>query len=155
MIALEINKKNLFEFLDDIRECDKEELIFFLGKDYKNQFIKSVLYYKAYTYFLSDGISPVAIGGICPNKKIGVVWLLCTNKLEQNKKYIYSYVKDKINLFKKNYKILYNYIYKSNFCAINWLKKNGFTFVDLENRNDLKLFYFSKGENFDIRYFPR
>jgi len=150
---IEVNRKNLIDFLDDIRECDKEELIFFLGKKYKNQFIKTVLSNKQYTYFLAENANPIAIGGICPDKNKGIVWLLCTNKAKQNKKFLYSYIKNKITLFKKEYDFLYNYIYRSNFAAIKWLKKNGFNFIDLKNTNDIKFFYFSKGENFDTRYY--
>ena len=64
---------------------------------------------------------------------------------------VLGYVKNKLECFKDDYDFLFNFIYKSNFEFLKWLKKADFEIVD--NNENLKLFYFSKGDiNFDLRY---
>lgn len=155
MIEIEVNKDNLEKFINNLRLEDKEELIDALGKNYKAKFIEKTLNIKG-IYFLADkNKTPVAIGGVLetlnPDKKIGIVWLLVTKDVDKHKKFLYKYVKNKIVLFQKEFDILFNYIYKTNFNALKWLKKCDFIEKNT-SRDDYKLFYFDKGENnFDIR----
>lgn len=152
MKEIEINKENLNTFINDIRKTDKEELIYSYKENYKNEFINACIRQKRHIYFVSDKYeNPVAIGGIKTVKKgYGLIWLLCTNKLKENKKDLYKYVKNKVSLFKKEYSIIFNYIYKSNFASLNFLKSLGFKIIDLPDEN-FKMFYFIKGgNNFDL-----
>ncbi len=156
MIEIDLNEKNLSCFVDNLRLEDKKELWYFFGKDYKKEFIKLALNTKN-TYFLADkNNNPSAIGGVesrsVNSKKIGQVWLLCAKSAIKNKIFLYKYVRSKIELFKKDYDILFNSIYKSNFEALNWLRRCGFEVLNLANK-DFKVFYFNKGEkNIDLRY---
>lgn len=148
------NENNLKLFLKDIKKEDKLELIHTYGEDFENIFIKTILedIKDSDIYFLTHNFKPVAIGGavkLKENPDVAQVWLLCTNNIQNHKLYLYKYIKSKIELFKKKYSILFNYIYKSNFSALLWLKKYGFKSIDLENE-DFKFFYFSKGGHFDI-----
>ncbi len=154
MIEIEINKQNLIAFLKDIKKEDKEELVFSYPKNYKEKFIDVCLKNTETTYFLADNMyNPLIIGGyIITNVKTSVIWLLSTNKIEQHKKEVFKYITEKINIFKKENDILYNYIYKSNFKALKWLGKLGFAQKDIMGRFDYKIFYYTKGENFDIRH---
>lgn len=155
MIEIEINKQNLKKFIDDIKLEDKKELEHFFKEDFKEEFIKLALLNKdGASYFLADDdLNPIFIGGVVSVDKkanLGQVWLLSTNKVNNHKLFVYRYVKDKIKLFQRDYNILFNYIYKSNFKALKWLKKCGFK-VKKTNDKNYKLFYFNKGENnFDI-----
>lgn len=150
MREIEINKENLNLFLNNLRENDREELIYFLGKDYKKCFVDFLLNNKKETYFLSYKSSPAAIGGAYNNKSCTQVWFLCAKKYD--KKFLYKYIKNKFEKLKQKYDTLYNFIYKSNFSSLNLLSKFGFKVVDTNNP-DLKLFYLTKGGNFDLRYF--
>ena len=150
-----INKENLSLFLEDIRKEDKEELEFFLGTDFKEKFLELSLDSENSYFLFDDNDNPVAIGGFSPvsNPKIAQVWLLCTNKAIEHRIELYKFIKGKIELYKEKFEIMYNFIFKSNFDALLWLKRCGFSSVEFGNPN-YKLFYLNLGENnFDIRNF--
>lgn len=139
MLEIEINKENLEKFLLNIRNSDKEELIYFLGENYKEKFVKTVLENKKYTYFLSYNSIPSCIGGIYKDKYGAQVWLLCAEKYD--KKYLFRYIKEKINIFKRDNSYLYNYIYRTNFNAIRMLSRLGFEVIDLKTPVIKKFYY--------------
>ena len=94
----------------------------------------------------------IAIGGVsaCSKKeKIGRLWLLVSKYATGHKIELFKYLNKKINDFKKEYKMLFNEIYKSNFKIIPFLEKNGFKIKNSKNK-EYKIFYFSKGGSFDI-----
>ena len=156
MKEIEVSCYNLNRFFDDIRSQDLDELNFIFKTNIKENFLRICLENKD-TYFLADDLSfPLAIGGIkiIPVKKIlvGQVWFLCTNHMFNHKLAVLKYVKNKIIEFKKECDILFNFIYKSNFDFLKWLKRVGFK--DLEFNKDFKLFYCKKGGiDFDLRRF--
>lgn len=152
MIELEINKENITAFLDDLRTSDKEELIYHYGDEYRKVFIESIEKINN-TYFVgNNNKEPLAIGGFqeLKNNKTFLVWLLCTNKISKNKKELLKYIKQKVKFYKKKSFIMFNLIYKSNFKSINLLKKLEFEIKDTSDKN-FKLFYYTKGHNFDTR----
>ncbi len=153
MKLIEINEENLAKFLNDIRLEDEEELERIFKDNYKKCFLDIAFELKndKNSYFLADeNDAPIAIGGAyqiqSDKKKIGQIWLLSARKSYKRRFFLYKYVKNKISFFKKEFDILFNYIYKSNFDALKWLKNFGFRTQDLENP-DFKMFYFDKGEN--------
>lgn len=156
MMELEVNEENLEKFLNNIRRQDKEELLYHFKKNYRKKFKQTVKKSKN-TYFVGDkNCNPIAIGGFqeCKRRNTFLVWLLCTNELVKNKKELFKYIKTKLEIYKKNCLILFNYIYKSNFQSFNFLKNLGFEILDTKNK-DFKLFYYTnvkKGNYFDIRY---
>lgn len=159
MIEKRINKKYLKLFLKNLRYQDKKEL--------ENSEINSFLeFYKickcplSQIYFLVDEADfPLALGGVYDvskfDLKIGQIWLLSTPEIYKNRFAFLKYIKNKMDFFKNNYDILFNYIYESNFNFLKLLKANGFKALDT-NKFEYKLFYFCKGDiNFDLRYFAR
>ncbi len=156
MMEAEPNYKLLKQFLATLRREDKEETQALGCQNFEYDLFDYLDNKPEYTYFLlSKNKKPLALGGA---KETGIpyvakVWLLTTNELKNNKLELYKYVKNKIELFKTKYDVLYNFIYKTNFNSLKWLKKAGFSELSLENR-DYKLFYFIHGgKEFDIRYF--
>ncbi len=145
MIEIEINHENLEKFVADIRDEDEQELIAVLGCDYRDELFRLCLSNKSQTYFLADSLSrPCAIGGVsrfCNDEKIGQVWLLCTNRAVENKIALFKYISRKITEFKREYDLLFNFIYKSNYKALNWLSVFGFVSFDIKNVNDYKFFF--------------
>ena len=146
MKNIDFSKENLSFLYDNLRQSDKKELNFYI--DNKKDFIKMCIENKKRAYFLSDAKNrPVAIGGV---KKIdnstGQIWLLSTKYFKKHKVYLMKYIFSKIEEFKKEYSILFNYIYLENFDALIWLKKSGFKVLDTNDKR-FKLFYFKKEEN--------
>lgn len=146
MKNLEINKENLEKFLLNLRNEDFEELKIFLKNNTIDNFINICLKNKSNTDFLADNNNKaVALGGIKPeNKDTGQIWLLCSKDWFKHKIELYKIIKNRIELFKKDYLVLYNYIYKSNFKALIWLKKFGFKHKKVNS--EFKIFYFKKEE---------
>lgn len=157
MIEKRINKKYLKLFLKNLRYQDRKEL--------ENSNINNFLeFYKICTsplseiYFLvNKNDFPMALGGVYDvskfGLKIGQIWLLSTPEIYKNKLAFLKYIKNKIDFFKNNYDVLFNYIYEPNFSFLKFLKANEFKILNT-NKFDYKLFYFCKGDiNFDLRYF--
>ena len=152
MIEAEITKDLLVAFLNDLRKEDKLELDEFFKNNTLDDFLNICLEDKNLTYFLlDDNKKPLALGGAYKvNDKVARVWFLATNQIKKSKIALYKYVLNKILFFKKQFAFLYNFIFKSNFSSLKWLKKAGFQVLDLDVP-DYKLFYFNKGDNcFDI-----
>ena len=147
MNEIELNNTNLKKFVENLRKQDKEELKYFLGNNYKNKFITFILNNKTDTYFLSYNLQPACIGGAFKDKCGAQVWLLCTDNYDR--KFLLKYLINKINLFKDKYGYLYNYIYKSNFKFLKFLKKQGFKVINTNNPN-VKMFYFKRRKPCDI-----
>ena len=162
MIETKITKDNLDEFLKNLRYQDRQEMLKVMTPNFIKEFYDICLNENSASYLLqTTDKQPLALGGavdvITGFYKTARIWLLCSQYLECNKIQVFKYVKDKLLRFKEEYDILFNFIYKSNFDSLKWLKTQGAIVVDLENI-DFKLFYFvnekRKGEfNFDIRYF--
>lgn len=158
MTETKLTKKHLDEFLADLRYEDRLEFESFC-KNSSDEFYKICLDKSLKTYFLTtDDNKPLALGGVYDFKgkkyKTASLWLLTTNKVKEEKVAFYRYINRKILQFKQEYDVLFNFIYKSNFDFLKFLKFKGFSIVDLKDCADYKLFYFSKGDKYiDIRYF--
>ena len=157
MKEVKATRKNIKKFIKNLRKEDYEELKYFLKKKISKKFQKELENLSDF-YFLSDKIHPIALGGVQQDKilkNIGKAWLLCTNKSSKNRIKLYKFIKEKILNYQKQYNIIYNFIFKSNFKAQKWLEKFGFIFLNTQNP-DFKLFYYSNGEQkIDIRNIAR
>ncbi|MBR5303649.1 MAG: hypothetical protein IKU37_02350 [Candidatus Gastranaerophilales bacterium] len=147
MIEAKITKKALIEFLKNLRYQDKLEMNEFFKSYSLDDFLNICLEKNNFTYFLfTDDNKPLALGGAYKVKnKIARIWFLATNEIDKYKISLYKYVLNKISYFKQRFDFLYNFIFKSNFSSLSWLKKSGFLTIDLDTP-DYKLFYFNKGE---------
>ena len=67
---------------------------------------------------------------------------------------LYKYIKTKVDKYKEECSLMFNYIYKSNYDSLKFLSALGFRIVDL-TCEDFKLFYYTKGNSFDTRYITR
>lgn len=162
MIEEKLTKIYLDEFIKNLRYQDKLELENCNVLKNLDEFYRICLDENNETYFLlTKKREPLALGGVyeLANKKFktGKVWLLTTNEISKYKIAFYKYISAKIEKFKNNYDILFNFIYKSNFASLDLLKKCNFNVVELNN-SDFKLFYYIKtgwrgDNNFDLRYF--
>ena len=157
MIEEQINRKYLNLFLRKLKKEDFEEVKIFNKKDLIDEILNVSKNPSNKTYFLTNlKKEPLAVGGACmvenSEYKVAKVWLLTTNYIGSNKKSLMKYVLNKISFLKKEYDVLFNFIYKCNFPSLKWIKKAGFNVLDFSD--DYKLFYFTKGDiSFDLRYF--
>ena len=121
--------------LNNLREEDLEELVALWGLNWKEKVIFSIKKLKVKFAFGRDecgNIIPIAMGGFQKiseeNPKIACVWLLSTKYIQSNKLSFMKVLRTHILASEKEYRILYNYIYKSNKKAKEWLLKLGFCF---------------------------
>lgn len=127
-----ISKNNLNHLnliLDNLREEDLEEVIAVYGNRWREKVFISTINTDFIT-LLKDEM-PIAIGGFVPNSedsKIACVWLLCTKAVTFNKYSLLKELKTQLSKAENEFDIMYNFIYKSNFGAIPWIKKLGFKF---------------------------
>ncbi len=139
--------------LDNIRYEDEVELKVLWGNDWKKQVLsslKSLTVHFAFGKDTNNNIVPIAMGGfqqVCiDNPEVACVWLLTTKYVKLNKLSLLRVVRAHILASESKYKILYNYIYKSNIEAKNWLLKLGFCFdnptpKNLEVKSGFEFFY--------------
>lgn len=147
MIELPITREYLKIFFDNLRYEDKLELDKMCLDFSLDEFFKIITSKNSITYFIADlNLNPIAIGGVVKeNASRAKIWLLCSKNILFYKKSFLKYISLKLKYFKSNYSYLYNYIYRSNFPILNWLKGFGFKWIDLNNP-DYKYFYFKRKE---------
>ena len=76
-----------------------------------------------------DNDKPIGLCGVVSG---GVIWMVATDKLFENKKYRIQLIRKGrkwVESLLKKYKVLYNFVYAENDSAIKWLKSLGFTFI--------------------------
>lgn len=157
MIEVKPTRQKICLFLDNLRNEDKEELLINNSSDIVDEILDIFSNPIHQTYFLYYKNLPIALGGAYfvqdEPHKIARIWLLTSKYAKYCSFELYKYITNKISIFQLEYDILFNFIYKSNFKSLNWIKKANFNVLDLIS-DDYKLFYFLKGDiNFDIRYF--
>ena len=121
--------------LKNIREEDKQELMALFSSDWYRKTIKRFYGQKFLVLYGYDDrkiIVPIAIGGIDkiyekPNR-VASVWLLSTIWIENNRKLLFSTIKQQLLLAEKDCDVFFNFIYKSNRKLKKWLHKMGFLF---------------------------
>ena len=148
MLKVTKNKK-YFEFiLDNLRQQDLEEVQAIWKNNWKEEVLKSIRYQKTLVLFSKK--IPIAMGGFVSVKdkdiKIAVVWLLCSSFVSKNKTLLYKTLQREILKAEKQYDLMFNYIFKSNFEAKKWLKKLGFNFnkpkpIGLKVKDGFEFFY--------------
>lgn len=138
-------RKDILYILNRLRKEDKEELIAQFGKEWKKSALKRLKRAKIIILKNSDSL-PFAMGGIEGKNSVACVWLLTTEEVYNNKFKLISVIKKELLKASDKFEIFYNFIYKSNFEAKNWLKKAGFKF-DHPNPKGIKV-----PENFEFFY---
>ena len=135
MLKTNKDEKDVKFVLDNIRFEDEVELKALWNKNWKEKVLQKILDSDFLTLMGKNGNKkdiPIAVGGFyeIPNydRNMVCVWLISSKFINLNKKLFWKELKYQINEASKVYKIMYNYIYESNFEAKKWLKKLGFKF---------------------------
>lgn len=148
MLKKDKNLKDINFILDNLRQEDYQEIVAVWGENWRETFIKNTI--NTDFVILVKNNTPIAMGGFtCIDKnypEIACVWLICSKYVKNNKKLLFSVIKNLLKNKSSKFKIMYNHIYKSNFSAKKWLKRLGFKF---DNPHPDKL---DRGENFEFFY---
>ncbi len=135
MLKEKSEEKDYLYILKNLRKEDKEEVQAVWGDTWEENLLRSI---KKYNVLVVIGKNmrgdkvPIAMGGfVCLFEKhsdIACVWMLTTTDADKNKILLMKEIDKQIKEAGQKYKILYNYIYKSNKEAKKWLNKLGFNF---------------------------
>tara|TARA_R100000995_G_scaffold33464_1_gene15051 strand:+ start:3823 stop:4275 length:453 start_codon:yes stop_codon:yes gene_type:complete len=123
------NIKDLRYVANNLREIDKREAFYQTGQEPLQAVQFTYICSNVNMAIADDNDHPI---GLCGVVEGGVIWMVATDRLFENKKYKIQLIRKGRkwvdNLLKK-YKILYNFVYAENHSAIKWLKALGFTFI--------------------------
>lgn len=153
MIKKMTDENEIFFVLDNLRKEDKEELQALYGDNWYSSTLvdikdKEVLV--LYGNVEKKNNVPIAIGGFSTlfeeSTEIACVWMLASKYIRKNGVLFLKELKNQIEIAEKKYKIMYNFIYKSNKSAKKWLKKVGFKFDNpnperMKVRTNFEFFY--------------
>lgn len=123
---------DVFHVADFMRMSDRREVIASTGQDHKKVLMQSVLMSDrdmTWTIFYSG--EPVAVFGVAPGEYGGIPWLLATDRFSnENNDFVKSFPWAYIEMMKRVYGNLYNYVHEKNRRSITWLVKCGFIVGD-------------------------
>lgn len=135
MLKTDKNIEDVKFILNNLRKEDKQELEILWGNDWYNKALDNIKKTSFLVLIGKDNYKkdvPIAMGGFEElfekNEKIACVWLLSTDLIKNNKKLFFKTLANQLLMASRKYQIMYNYIYKSNFGAKEWLEKFGFRF---------------------------
>lgn len=148
----EKNEADVKYILDHLRQEDLEEVIATHGEDYKEKVFDQIMKtdFDILMGINVEGDIPVCMGGAwhleSDEDGVGVVWMLCTEDIVNHKICLLRELKKEFKKYDEKFWFLYNFIYKKNEFAKNWLKWIGFRFdmtrpIGLNIPEDFELFY--------------
>jgi len=123
------NLQDLRYVADNMREVDKLEALYQTGQEPRQALQLSYMCSNVNMAIADDNDQPIGLCGVVSG---GVIWMVATDKLFENKKYRIQLIRkgrEWVEGLLKKYKVLYNFVYAENDSAIKWLKSLGFTFI--------------------------
>lgn len=136
--------KYLMDFMAHVRPEDLQEVLASSDRHFEDTTLTDLI--KAGNLCLVDtqDNSVYAIGGIADDK---IIWMLCTDKVEQHPVKFLRYCKETIKYLLGDYKVLYNTVWKGNQFHVKWLKWMGAKFV---NETDTHILFTFRKEEPDV-----
>ena len=123
------NLQDLRYVADNMRAVDKIEALYQTGQEPRQALQLSYMCSNVNMAIADDNDQPIGLCGVVSG---GVIWMVATDKLFENKKYRIQLIRKGrkwVESLLKKYKVLYNFVYAENDSAIKWLKSLGFTFI--------------------------
>ena len=123
------NLQDLRYVAENMREVDKLEALYQTGQEPRQALQLSYMCSNVNMAIADDNDQPIGLCGVVSG---GVIWMVATDKLFENKKYRIQLIRKGrkwVEGLLKKYKVLYNFVYAENDSAIKWLKSLGFTFI--------------------------
>lgn len=126
------NEKDILYILEHLRSEDEHEAVTQKGDNFKQVVLEEIMNSGTRTYLgcrKSDD-TPVCVGGYSDTseKGIGVVWLLSTPEIENNKTCLLRHIVGAFEEIDEKYWLTYNILFSENRFAKRWLKKLGYKF---------------------------
>ena len=121
--------KDLQYVANNLREVDKLEAFYQTGQEPLQALQFTYLCSKVNMAIADDNDAPI---GLCGVVNGGVIWMVSTDALFDNRKYKIQLIRkgrEWVDNLLESYKVLYNFVYAENKSAIKWLKSLGFTFI--------------------------
>ena len=119
---------------DNMREVDRLEALYHTGQEPQQALQFTYICSKVNMAIADDNDQPIGLCGVVHG---GVIWMVATDKLFENKKYKIQLIRkgrEWVESLLKSYDILYNFVYAENDSAIKWLKSLGFTFINYHEK---------------------
>ena len=123
------NLQDLRYVADNMRDVDKLEALYQTGQEPRQALQLSYMCSNVNMAIADDNDQHIGLCGVVSG---GVIWMVATDKLFENKKYRIQLIRKGrkwVEGLLKKYKVLYNFVYAENDSAIKWLKSLGFTFI--------------------------
>lgn len=132
MYEKEKNEKDILYILEHLKPEDEHEAITQKGENYKDIILKEIMSNCSRTFLgckKSDD-TPVCVGGYTDTneKGIGIVWLLSTPEIENNKTCLLRNIVMAFKEIDEKYWFTCNMLFSENQFAKKWLKKIGYKF---------------------------
>ncbi len=119
---------------DNMREVDRLEALYQTGQEPQQALQFTYMCSKVNMAIADDNDQPIGLCGVVHG---GVIWMVGTDKLFENKKYKIQLIRkgrEWVESLLKSYDILYNFVYAENDSAIKWLRSLGFTFINYHEK---------------------
>ena len=128
------NLQDLRYVADNMRDVDKLEALYQTGQEPRQALQLSYMCSNVNMAIADDNDQPIGLCGVVSG---GVIWMVATDKLFENKKYRIQLIRKGrkwVESLLKKYKVLYNFVYAENDSAIKWLRSLGFTFINYHEK---------------------
>ena len=115
---------------DNMREVDRLEALYQTGQEPQQALQFTYICSKVNMAIADDNDQPIGLCGVVHG---GVIWMVATDKLFENKKYKIQLIRkgrEWVESLLKSYDILYNFVYAENHAAIKWIEALGFVFIN-------------------------
>ena len=116
---------------DNLRQEDKDELIFFHGNNYRSILEHSVD--ESLISWVLESDKVFAIGGLNPEDTMGIVWMLSTDEVTKYPVQVYKHMLSCFMAANRFYKKVGNIILKKNHVSIKLLKNCGCRFNSIDD----------------------
>ena len=128
------NIKDVEYILDHLRKEDLTELKAIWSEDWKAKTLENIMGTEFYVMLgkAKNKDIPVVMGGFwkveADAEGVGCAWLLTTDEVKNHKMCLLRELRKEVAKADEKYWLTYNFIYKENFMAKNWLKWLGYKF---------------------------
>ena len=142
--------KHFMDFMNHKRPADIKEVEIMAELNFGDI---PVLDYADAKVLVDDDDNVYAIGGVQEvvedGYKLNIVWMLCTDKVEQHQVAFLRAAKKLLVMYLDKYTHLANWVWLGNEQHVKWLKWMGAQFFDIQQQNgeDFQCFVFVKKED--------
>ena len=134
----------LCEFMNTARPLDLLECYHASNEAFRDTLVNE--FNNTYCLYDADAQEVYAIWGVDKEEIESVIWMLCTDKVEEKPITFLRYCKKYIEGLLDQHPLMHNYVWLGNYLHVKWLKWMGARFGEIITRNGepFQYFYFMK-----------